>query len=87
MSLHKSYVTQANYDALPVPISLKKRNLPTNMPQLKSGRILTIIRKNSLKHLTLPRFEPPSGLLAPGLFPYLYATEPCYLEAKVIFVM
>ena len=33
MSLHNSEVTQANYDALAVPVNLKKRKLPINMLQ------------------------------------------------------
>ena len=32
MSLQKCKVTPANYDALAVPVNLKKK-LPTNMPQ------------------------------------------------------
>ena len=32
MSLHNCYVKQASYDALAVPVNLK-RNLPTDMPQ------------------------------------------------------
>ena len=84
MTLHNCYVVQADYDASAVLVNLKK-NWPTNMSQIIERSILSNIRKSSLKHHTLPRFE--SSYFVAGLLPYLYATDPWYLGATVLFVI
>ena len=65
-------MTQANYNALAVPVNfIFNKIYQLTCLNLKSGPILASIRKSSLKHPTLPMFEP--SYFVAGLLPYLYA--------------
>ena len=67
-------MTQANYDALAVPVNLK-RNLPTNMPQFIERTHFNLYTKKFIKNIRpSPGLNPLILLLVS--FPTSYATEP-----------